>query len=455
VANQEKTVYLVHCVDTEGPLYESLEATGERLKAVFGLDVHVTPETLARLKQGELVPAEMKDSVVNFLSRLDYMQSWDQLDIMLDEIFSPTWRKKYSDDFGRGYVFSWFILDHVGFITNPRRRALGYHAVYDHYRQRLSQGSSPHDRLYWHYHPTSYFREANKTSNNFSYTCEHLNVLSRRIIDHLDFPAAFRPGSHVERPDINLFLELWIPIDFGNQGMPERPEDQTQNDNSAGRYGDWRRAPTEWGIYHPDFYDYQRPGQMRRYMARCLNLDARVRPITREEIIRAFEAADGNGKTILSVTNHDEREMRTGIDWFMKTTRAVQAEMFPEIKIQHANAVEAVRALEGMPRNAPANLSFEWDGPLLKVHADQNIWGPQPYFCFKTRTGQYIHENLDHQGPHDWSFVFDDYFVTLDQIEAIGVATNDRCGNASVYRLTPDRDLAKTVHRHRNDADWL
>ena len=30
-------VYLVHCVDTEGPLYESLEATFERIEKVTDL----------------------------------------------------------------------------------------------------------------------------------------------------------------------------------------------------------------------------------------------------------------------------------------------------------------------------------------------------------------------------------------------------------------------------------
>ena len=31
------TVYVVHCIDTEGPLYESIEVTFQRLKEIFGL----------------------------------------------------------------------------------------------------------------------------------------------------------------------------------------------------------------------------------------------------------------------------------------------------------------------------------------------------------------------------------------------------------------------------------
>ena len=34
-----KKVYVVHCVDTEGPLNETLEATFERLKHIYHLDL--------------------------------------------------------------------------------------------------------------------------------------------------------------------------------------------------------------------------------------------------------------------------------------------------------------------------------------------------------------------------------------------------------------------------------
>ena len=36
--NKEKIVYIVHCIDTEGPLDESLKATFERLKHIYHLN---------------------------------------------------------------------------------------------------------------------------------------------------------------------------------------------------------------------------------------------------------------------------------------------------------------------------------------------------------------------------------------------------------------------------------
>ena len=48
------TVYIVHCVDTEGPLYESVEATFERLKSIFKLDFEPSFGLLRRLQAGEV-----------------------------------------------------------------------------------------------------------------------------------------------------------------------------------------------------------------------------------------------------------------------------------------------------------------------------------------------------------------------------------------------------------------
>ena len=36
---KKKIVYVVHCVDTEGPLYESLSAKFERIKEVFNVNI--------------------------------------------------------------------------------------------------------------------------------------------------------------------------------------------------------------------------------------------------------------------------------------------------------------------------------------------------------------------------------------------------------------------------------
>ena len=49
-----KDVYVVHCIDTEGPLYETMDATFERLKEIFGVEMEASMENLKRIQRGEV-----------------------------------------------------------------------------------------------------------------------------------------------------------------------------------------------------------------------------------------------------------------------------------------------------------------------------------------------------------------------------------------------------------------
>ena len=47
-------VYIVHCVDTEGPLYENPTVPFEMIKNIFGIDIEPNRENLIKLQKGEL-----------------------------------------------------------------------------------------------------------------------------------------------------------------------------------------------------------------------------------------------------------------------------------------------------------------------------------------------------------------------------------------------------------------
>jgi len=431
---KEKIIYFVHCVDAEGPLYESLDATFERVKSTFGIDIAASKENLNKLRRGEGLPLDLQDLVSEFVSekRLNYNPTWDDVERMVDKIMSPKWRNTFCDDFGRGYVFNWFAMDHVGFQINPRRRSVGYHTLYDFYASKIKEHNSIYDEIQWHYHPPSYFGEGHKCSNNFFNSSEHLNILSQRIIDRKWFPSAFRPGQHTERPDINLFLELWIPFDYGNQGMLEDSSINKQKDVSEGRFGDWRRATTEWEIYNPDFYDYQVSGKAKRHIARCLNLNARIRAINEYEVEKGFMRAQEGKSTIISVTDHDERAMEPGIENCYALMRKVQKK-YPDVKIKNTGAREAMRLALNLTPLPPISFDVALNDNVLQIKTNRKCWGPQPFFCFKTKGMTYIHENLDYHGGTHWSFTFDENSIALDNVDSIGLATNDEYGNNSIW----------------------
>ena len=51
---KKKVVYFVHCVDTEGPLYESLSAKFQRIKDIFNINIKPSKENLKKLKLAKI-----------------------------------------------------------------------------------------------------------------------------------------------------------------------------------------------------------------------------------------------------------------------------------------------------------------------------------------------------------------------------------------------------------------
>ena len=48
-----KVVYVVHCVDTEGPLYEKSSVPFDMIENIFGIHVDESKENLEKLQNGE------------------------------------------------------------------------------------------------------------------------------------------------------------------------------------------------------------------------------------------------------------------------------------------------------------------------------------------------------------------------------------------------------------------
>ena len=449
-------VYIVHCVDTEGPLHESVEVTFERLHSIFHLKLEPSMNMLRRLQAGEVDLGGLETVVQRVVDPhlLAYNDTWDKVDAMLAEIMGESFRCQIPDSSGAGWVYNWFCVDHVDYDLNPRRRDLGYHNIFEHYRRLIHKTGSSRDGLHFHYHPHSFRREAHRCATHWWASSNSLHqILSRRIIDHQWFPAAHRPGFHVIRPDSHWFLEQHIPFDFSSQAMLDEGSDGAQFGLSGGRFGDWRRAPATWEPYHPSADDYQVPGNSRRWIARCLNVGTRYRLLAERDVRHAFREASEGKPVVLAITNHDFRDMSPDINGVRDLIQRV-AEDFPEVPFLFSEAVSAMRSALNLESLPACELELEMgtindSTHVLKVHSTTPTFGPQPWLAFRTVDGSYHFDNFDIDTPfHEWQYVFDEETFPLPALNAIGVAANNAFGTTTVSVMNPA--TAKVFTQHWN-----
>lgn len=449
------TVYVAHCVDTEGPLFESIEATFERLEKIFGINIPVSEENIKKL-QNEDINLNVDESEVSKVidkKLINTNETWDDIEKQYFEVTDEEFRDKYSDSEGDGWRCSWFVMDHSGFGgTNPRRRALGKHVVYDQYQRWISKNENDIDEVNFHYHPLSVRNDAHRCATEYIGTQNIFEILARKIIDRQWFPAAYRPGFHSERPDSHWFLEQWIPFDFGNQSGKTSDD---QPDLARGRFGNWRRAPTSWIPYNPAHDDYQSRGNCRRYIARCLNMDTRHRNLTEQDVRQAFEEAEEQGRSLLSFTDHDHRKMDRHVKKVWGMINEVSND-FENVSFKHATAIEGIRAALGMDAPRPPRLEAKIDEiegkDVLVVETENRIFGPQPFLALKTRSGEYIWQNFDRPSPNVWTYTFDFHTLPIGAIDCIGVAANSPTGVTDVLNAYPRcKKIEKiTINKRKN-----
>ena len=453
----EKIVYIVHCIDTEGPLYESLEATFERIKNTFGFELESSNKNIEELRKKKINLFGKEEAVANFLDEdlLNNKSNWEEIRIMLDEITSKKFRDDLKDSFGNGWIYNWFCMDHVGFTgDNPRKRDMGFHKIFDYYIKYLKKQGNEKDLIQWHFHPISIKKDAHRCGVNYFNSPILTEILARKIIDRKWFPSVFRPGFHTERPDSNWFLEQWIPFDYANQSI--KGGDTNQSDLAKGLFGDWRKAPVEWKVYHPSYEDYQKEGNCRRWIARCLNMKARLRELNEEDVRDAFKRAQLKKPTLLSFTNHDFRDMKKEINHVRDMIKKVSGE-FPNIKFKFCNAIEAFRKVIGIQetKNPKFKIDFKRSekGKIerIEIRCKKSIFGPQPFFALKTKKGEYLWQNLDFFGKNQWAFTFDFNTIDFDECEKIGIAANSLDGTTEVVLINPPiLTVEKKIYRYQN-----
>jgi len=439
------TVYICHHVDTEGPLYESLEDLFWRIKLICDIDLLPTSENLEKLQNGLIDVDKAKQielkSIIDPHS-INFLGDWGQIDSMLDKILKPQFRNKLVGSDGLGWIYNWHIMDHVGFTgLNPRNRDLGYLRVFNFYEEKLRTLGCTQDKLHWHFHPVSFFKDAHIPATSYDNSMHEIHqIITRRVIEKEWFPIVNRAGFHTVRFDSNIFLEQWIPFDPSNQAVSFDNEPKQQKDLINGRFGDWRTSPTDWRIYNPSYRDWRKIGGMNRYIARVLNMKSRHRNINREEIKSAFKMAKAGENVYLGVTNHDWRDMSVEIDDFRSLLADVIIE-YPNVNYVFSDSVSAFRKVlfkddQFDIKRIKLKTWMESNRLFVKV-VNGETFGPQPYLAIKTTDEKYFHDNFDfvENASNFFSYTFDEYTLDIKKVSKIGVASNDRFGNQSIEIL--------------------
>ena len=81
-----RNVYVVHCIDSEGPLYESLGATFQRIKEIFNIEMRPTKKNLEKLQQKKEIFKVFHPVFLN------YNDDWNKIDKMLEIALSEKYR---------------------------------------------------------------------------------------------------------------------------------------------------------------------------------------------------------------------------------------------------------------------------------------------------------------------------------------------------------------------------
>ncbi len=418
------TVWVVHCVDTEGPLEEPLDATFHRINQRYGLSLTPSFETLRRL-QAQAIDLGGKEALVaDFVapSRLAYLSTWRELEEMVSRVTSPEIRNRYRDGEGNPYIFSWFIVDVVGYRDNPRRKAAGYHTVWDHY-QRLLRNSCHLDCLGWHFHTVPVGGHALEYNSSWTNNDHHERVLARRMLERHSFPALFRAGGTIERNDLSHWLEQFIPFDYSCCSVA----------GAGGRPGlmwDWRDAPTDWFPYHPDWYDYRRAGAMKRHLFRCIEISGYESCLSVDDVNEAFRVAASGRDVVLAYTNHDRRDMEPDMKRAVELIGGVAKE-WSGVSWRFANAIEAAQRVLGLASTPPPKFTFRTEGSVVWIESDRPLFGSIPFLTVEEEGEVFFRDNPTMEGANRWAYIP----PRPHRTRRIGVAGSVACGATSMSIL--------------------
>jgi hypothetical protein len=384
-------VFVVFCIDTEGPCFDP-----------------------------------------NYPNHSELLGTWKAIDkIFLSQIFSQDFRYAFPDSQNNPLVFTWFIINWVGFRTNPVRRDFGYHKILDHYQKSWgSKLKEYHDEIGWHYHHPSLSGAGNHWGLNWFSNHQYEEILCRLIIDRNLFPIVCRAGGTIEDNIQSQWLEQWIPFDFSNRNTSDINWAKKEPDGKQIReLVDWGHAPDDWLPYHPSAGDFSKTGQMKRTIFRCLDIKSRVYTLKRKEIEKAFLRAKNGQDTILSMFDHDFRNRSEVIYKIMKQISQLAKES--GVKFYYGGARQAVKSFYRYSLKNDLKLTIKNTRGKLIVLSNKTLFNPQPFLAVKYSQNLYCWLPMFKTRDHAWEY----YFIPEDEGKKMAIGAHDLEGNTITKRF--------------------
>ena len=72
-------------------------------------------------------------------------------------------------------------------INKSKKKNIGYHNIFDHYRDIIKEFNVSEDTLNWHFHPMSTYNEAHRCATSYVNSPELYQILCRKLLKEIGF----------------------------------------------------------------------------------------------------------------------------------------------------------------------------------------------------------------------------------------------------------------------------
>jgi len=352
----------------------------------------------------------------------ELLHNWSLVDGAMCKLFNSKFREKYVDSFGNNFKIGWFFLSWTGFKTNPRERDFGYHKVRDHYIKKWGKEIKRYgDEECWHYHHPHISGVGNKWGLEWDSSIEYKKIISNQIVDRGWFPVCFRSGGTIMNYDLSKWVEKWFPFDYSNRAPLKFFE------------MDWSGGVTDWRPYKPDLKNFKKEGSGKRYMCRCMDLHTSLYTSGEKDIVEAFNEASKNGSSVLSVFDHDYRDIESRILDFLSKISLV-SEKYKDVNWRFSSPSDAII---NVTRNYYNSSSLILDLVILNeellIKVSSNIYQKYPWVAVKDNDGNIY----QFEGPID--IISNRFWVlnvdTLENVDSLYVAVSNDFAQTAIKHV--------------------